>query len=134
MKVSQIVASSATLILQAHACVRLRVDRSTHDRFYTIEDVKLYDNDEPIKTLPYPIHYLRSGEENDVSVGDYRAILQYKDGRPHPYGGRITYPNGYSNDLQGKTQTHYVDDKGQWHDVYCFSDNYSNCGDYYCGV
>lgn len=94
MKVSQIVALSATLILQAYACVRLRVDRSTHDGFYTIEDVKLYDNDEPVKTLRYPSNYRQSGEENDVSVGDYRAFLYYKDGKPHPYGGWIEYPNG----------------------------------------
>lgn len=94
MKVSQIVAFSTTLILQAQACVRLRVDRYTDGRMYVIQDVKLYDNDEPIKTLPNPINYDRSGEENDVSVGDYRAVLQYKDGRPHPYGGEITYPNG----------------------------------------
>lgn len=94
MKVPQIVALSATLILQAHACVRIRVDRYTDGSFYTIQDIKLYDNDEPVKTNPYPINFARSGEENDISVGDYRAELQYKDGKPHPYGGWIRYPNG----------------------------------------
>jgi hypothetical protein len=37
-------------------------------------------------------------------------------------------------DLQGKTQSTYVDGKGRTHDVYCFSDNYSNCGAYTCNV
>ena len=94
MKISQIVALSATLILQAQACVRLRLDRFIDGRMYTIQDVEHYDNDEPVITLPNPINYDRSGEENDVSVGDYRAALQYKDGKPHPYGGWIRYPNG----------------------------------------
>jgi hypothetical protein len=37
-------------------------------------------------------------------------------------------------DLQGKTQSTYVDGKGRTHDVYCFSDNYSNRGAYTCNV
>lgn len=57
MKVSQFAALSATLILQAQACVRIRVDRYIDGSYFTIQDVKLYDNDEPIKTLPNPINY-----------------------------------------------------------------------------
>ena len=94
MKVSQIVALSATLSFQAQACVRIRVDRYIDGSFFTIQDVKLYDNDEPVKTLPNPANFDRYGEENDISVGDYRAALQYKDRSYHPYGGHITYPNG----------------------------------------
>jgi hypothetical protein len=94
MRASRIVALSATLILQAQACVRIRVDRYLDGSYFTIHDVKLSDNDEPIKTLPNPINYYRYGEENDISVGDYRTILQYKDRLYHPYGGETTYPNG----------------------------------------
>lgn len=57
MKVSQIVALSATLILQAEACVRVRVNRYVHDHIGVIQDMKLYDNDGAVNTLPYLINF-----------------------------------------------------------------------------
>lgn len=158
MKASQIAALSATLIFQAQACVRVRVDRYTEGNYQTIQQMKLFDNDDVVKTSPFPINFSLADEETRLTLDDYSVTLQYKDGKHHPYGGRVGYPKGREfpvsfptlfvmgsyftdgvsivgdADLQGKTWTTYVDDKGRTHDVYCFSDNYSNCGDYYCGV
>jgi len=150
MKVSQIVAVSATLIFQAQACVRIRVDRVVKDGYGLIQDLKLYDNDNPVKTLPFPINFSASDEDTTLRLNDYAVTLQYKDRSYHPYGGRLTYPKGRKfaasksrrlsliacsadRDIQGKNYTTYEDAKGK-HDVYCFSDNYDNCGSYTCGV
>jgi hypothetical protein len=49
MKASQIVALSATLILQAQDCARVRIDRYVHDCYGTIQDMQIYDNDNAAK-------------------------------------------------------------------------------------
>jgi hypothetical protein len=94
MKVSQIVALSATLAVQAHACVRVRVDRWVHENLGTIQAMALYDNDNPVKTLPSPINFSAADDETSLSLDGYRVTLQYKDRKLHPYGGRISYPEG----------------------------------------
>jgi hypothetical protein len=153
MKVSQIVALSATLIFQAEACVRIRVDRYIHDSYGTIQDMKLYDNDNAVVKLPFPVNFRTSDDNNVLHLGGYTVELNYKDDKRHPYGGRIDYPNGCKSagcvftlenltdsetvaprDLQGKAYQTYVDGNGRTHDLYCFSDDYSNCGNYVCGI
>jgi hypothetical protein len=94
MKISQIVTLSATLVLQAQACARVRVDRYIHGNLGTIQDLKVYDNDGPVKTLPYPINFSASDESTTLHLSDYTVELNYKGDKRHPYGGRITYPNG----------------------------------------
>ena len=100
MKVSQIVALSAALIFQAQACVRVRVDRriSQKDQSALIQDMKLYNNDNPVVTLPRPINFGLNDEENNLDLGSgYKVTLRYNRNGPtpdYPYGGTITYPKG----------------------------------------
>jgi hypothetical protein len=96
MKVSQVVALSATLALQAQACVRVRVDTLIENGYNFIQEVKLYDNDNPVVTHG-KVNFRTYDDENLIRLGGYNVKLQYKDrsdGRTIPYGGRITYPNG----------------------------------------
>jgi hypothetical protein len=93
MKTSPLIALSAFLF-QAQACVRVRVDRYINNEgLSVIQDVKLYDNDSPVKTAAGPQQFTPPFPET-VKVDDYYVQLQYKDGKHHPYGGRIQYPRG----------------------------------------
>jgi hypothetical protein len=94
MKASQILALSATLIFQAQACARVRIDRYAHDGYGTIQDMQIYDNDNAAKVLPFPINFDARDDENLLQVDGYFVKLKYKDGKHHPYGGRIIYPEG----------------------------------------
>jgi hypothetical protein len=98
MKVSQIVAFGATIISQAEACVRIRVERWVHDGLSTIQDMRLYDNDNAVVTLPYPINFSISSDSNVLRLGGYTVELKYNDDKTNPYGGVVTYPNGCRSD------------------------------------
>jgi hypothetical protein len=78
MKASQIVALSATLILQAQDCARVRIDRYVHDGYGTIQDMQIYDNDNAAKVLPFPINFDARDDENLLQVDGYSVTLKYR--------------------------------------------------------
>lgn len=98
MKTSPLLALSAFLFLRAQACVRVRVDRYLDGGYSYIQEVKLYDNDSPVRTAGQ--HQFVPPFDEIVKVEDYYVKLQYKDGKHHPYGGRIQYPKGRKSTLR----------------------------------
>ena len=93
MKTSHLI-TLCTFFFQAQACVRVRGDRYiTSEGPSVIQDVKLYENDSPARTATGP-HQFTPPFAETVKVDDYHVQLQYKDGKHHPYGGRIQYPKG----------------------------------------
>ncbi|TLD34175.1 hypothetical protein PspLS_00102 [Pyricularia sp. CBS 133598] len=127
MKFSAVFAAIG-LLNTTQACVRISVNEIWSSSTERTRELKLWDNDD---VNGEAMSFYGRGEHGDYyAIGNrYYVFLNWNND-----GGFVVYPNGYENKITQRARRQTTTSDGRTQIFYCMWDNYSNCGNYVCGL